>query len=304
MIDMDEVNKAVVAIDGDAIRRIREEQRLTQLYVAKVVGVTTDTVSRWENNRYPSIKRDNALKLAEALDVDLKNILQDVSFLDDNSEIKASDTWQQKQKLWPYLLLSLLLLVIALIVYFVSFSMTPTMQASRVLPVYAAPGSQVLVQVHLTLDDSLQGVILRETLPHGWRLVDAFPAISGFDEKENVARWIFRSPTKQMQVFYVLEVPTTQPEIETIQFTGELVASAGEKRLLVDVDALGEMHVEPLHWVDTDGNHVIDDIEILNLSVLTENTGQLALGWDAIEELWQAGSYHWDEQNHRFVAGL
>ncbi|MBE0595835.1 MAG: helix-turn-helix transcriptional regulator, partial [Desulfuromonadales bacterium] len=65
-----------VCLDGTAIRRIREEKKLTQLYVAKVVGVTTDTVSRWENNRYPSIKRDNALKLAEALEVSLADILQ------------------------------------------------------------------------------------------------------------------------------------------------------------------------------------------------------------------------------------
>ncbi len=53
-----------IAVDGTSLRRIREEKRLTQLYVSKVVGVTTDTVSRWENNRYPTIRRDNAVKLA------------------------------------------------------------------------------------------------------------------------------------------------------------------------------------------------------------------------------------------------
>ena len=64
-----------VAIDGARVRAIREEKKLTQLYVASVVGVTTDTISRWENNRYPTVRRDNAEKLAGALEVELPEIL-------------------------------------------------------------------------------------------------------------------------------------------------------------------------------------------------------------------------------------
>jgi len=56
-----------VDINGDKIRLLREQKELTQLYLATVVGVTTDTISRWENRRYPAIKLDNARKLAEAL---------------------------------------------------------------------------------------------------------------------------------------------------------------------------------------------------------------------------------------------
>src|SRR5512145_1266747 len=67
---------ASVCLDGGILKRIREEKRLTQLYVASVVGVTTDTISRWENNRYPTIKRDNAEKVAMALEVPLEEILR------------------------------------------------------------------------------------------------------------------------------------------------------------------------------------------------------------------------------------
>ena len=35
-----------VAVDGTKLRTIREGKKLTQLYVASVVGVTTDTISR------------------------------------------------------------------------------------------------------------------------------------------------------------------------------------------------------------------------------------------------------------------
>ena len=46
----------MVKIDGARVRRLREQKGLTQLYVATAVQVTTDTISRWENKRYPSIK--------------------------------------------------------------------------------------------------------------------------------------------------------------------------------------------------------------------------------------------------------
>ena len=66
---------STVRIDGDRIKALRLQKGLTQLYLASFVGVTTDTISRWENKKIPSIKRENALKLAEALEVSLDEIL-------------------------------------------------------------------------------------------------------------------------------------------------------------------------------------------------------------------------------------
>ncbi len=103
-----------VAIDGEAIRQIREEKRLTQLYVSKVVGVTTETVSRWENKRYPTIRRDNAIKLAEALEVDLKAILkQEVEEDVPAGEVPTAPA--RVQKPWKLLLWALLLGIAGLI---------------------------------------------------------------------------------------------------------------------------------------------------------------------------------------------
>ena len=65
----------MVKIDGSRVRALREQKGLTQLYIATAVDVTTDTVSRWENKRYPTIKKENALKLADALEVDLGALL-------------------------------------------------------------------------------------------------------------------------------------------------------------------------------------------------------------------------------------
>jgi transcriptional regulator with XRE-family HTH domain len=298
---MEEINNTVVAIDGEAIRRIREGKRLTQLYVAKVVGVTTDTVSRWENNRYPSIRRDNAIKLAEALEVEIEQILQSVS---EDSDCDLAVGEPDGRRFGIYVALVLLLLCIAAIAWFQFGQTPPEIAAQRILPAYAAPGDKVLIQVHLELDESLMGVILREQLPDGWRLVDAYPAISGYDEKTHVARWIFRAPAQQLKVFYLLEVPEDQSVTEPILVTGDLVANSKKQQVLTDIESIGEMRIKPLHWVDANGNHVIDDIEILDLSILTEETGPLPLGWDAIEELWQAEGYHWDFQQRRFVVGF
>ena len=68
--------KPMVRIDGARVKELREKQGLTQLYMASVVRVTTETISRWENGRYPSIKGDNGEKLAEALGVELADILE------------------------------------------------------------------------------------------------------------------------------------------------------------------------------------------------------------------------------------
>ena len=66
----------MIRIDGSEVRRLRENNGVTQLYLATAVGVTTDTISRWENGRYPSIKRENGLKLASVLEVTLDDILE------------------------------------------------------------------------------------------------------------------------------------------------------------------------------------------------------------------------------------
>ena len=100
----------MVKIDGSRVRNLRESKGLTQLYIATVVGVTTDTISRWENNRYPTIRRENALKLAEALEVPLDDIL-----LKPAGETSGADTSLRKTSPILWLLLALLILAAVLI---------------------------------------------------------------------------------------------------------------------------------------------------------------------------------------------
>ena len=87
----------MVKIDGSKVRQIREQKGLTQLYIATAVEVTTDTVSRWENKSYPSIKKENGLRLAEALEVPLEEILESAAEepSGENSSVQPADEKEQ-----------------------------------------------------------------------------------------------------------------------------------------------------------------------------------------------------------------
>jgi len=296
---MEPLNSPSVAIDGGVIRRIREEGKLTQLYVAKVVGVTTDTVSRWENNRYPTIMRDNALKLAEALEVELEDILQ-------KDEVENSATahsgQQPKNKNWLYLLL---LAVSGLLigVFLFQFNSAPAtvLHATRIVPRYVAPGSQILIQVKLSADKPLKGMILKETFPPGWHLLESEPVVSHIDSDTGIARWIFRKPLVDFRVFYMLEVPENILTNKNITISGELIANPEGQRSVVVVQSVGKMEIKPFHWADVNGDLVIDDVEVLEVSDLTEEAKTLNLDWDLIESIWETGGYRWDSEKKQFI---
>ena len=298
---MDTFNAPSVAIDGNVIRKIREEKRLTQLYVSKVVGVTTDTVSRWENNRYPTIMRDNALKLAEALEVDIDEILKQ----DEDLESVDSDNLspEPKNKNWIYYLLLAGVALIGLLFLFLqpSSSPAPVLQAKRLLPVFAAPGSRILVQVELSSAVPLKGMILKETFPQGWRLLESEPVVSHFDAGKGFARWIFRKPPLKMRVFYILGVPDALHPDSDMTITGELIANPDGQRSVATVQSSGKMQVKPVHWADKNGDFVIDDIEILDVSDLTEEAKTLNLNWDLLDDIWEAGAYRWNKEKKQFV---
>ncbi|WPD21378.1 MAG: helix-turn-helix transcriptional regulator [Candidatus Electrothrix scaldis] len=81
--------QATVAIDGTKIKYIRESKGLTQEYLATVVGVAIRTVSCWENNRSPNIKRENAESVAKALEVKDNTVVLDCG--EKSSKIKVDD---------------------------------------------------------------------------------------------------------------------------------------------------------------------------------------------------------------------
>ncbi len=298
---MEPLNPPTVAIDGNVIRRIREEKRLTQLYVAKVVGVTTDTVSRWENNRYPTIIRDNALKLAEGLEVDLAEILKKEEVAEGSA---AEVSRKPKKQNWIYFLLLFGVTLTALIFLLLPPDPPPTvpvLQAQRFLPPFAAPGSRILIQVKLSAEKPLRGMILKETFPPGWQLIESEPVVSHLDADTGVARWIFRKPLLKTAVYYILEVPEGIESDSDLTISGELIANPEGQRSSTFVQSVGTMQLELFHWTDKNGDWIIDDLEILELSDLTEEAQSLNLDWDLIEMIWETGAYRWDNGTKKFT---
>lgn len=285
-----------VSIDGHAIRRIREEKRLTQLYVSKVVGVTTDTVSRWENNRYPTIRRDNALNLAEALEVDLDEILK-------HEEEPVEET-QERESRHPLPMLSLLVLLLIGGAWFLlqnNGSTAPMLHAERLQPRYAAPGSRILVRVKIAMENPLKGMIIKEQFPKGWKLVDAVPPASSVGKQAKTARWMIHNPAQQTTIAYLLEVDTSAEPGSQAQIDGEVIANPDGQHSSIQISSVEQMQIAPLHWVDADGNQVIDDMEILEISDLFDETSELRSEWEQIEEIWDAGEYRWDDDSGQFV---
>lgn len=305
----------MVNLDSEAIRRIREEKKLTQLYVAKVVGVTTDTVSRWENNRYPSIKRENALRLAEALEVSVEEILEKtasetapVPSTAEPSSVTEGNSTASRSLSWVWVLAVVALLAAGLTYFLVGRQeelLPDKFSAQRLLPNYAAPGTIIPVRIRLTVDTTSKGFILREHFPKGWQLIEASPPPSSLDNEDGVARWMIKAGEENPRVVYRLRVDP-QASVGTLaEFGGEIVVSSkdGPKGRSAQVPTGGsaELRVAPILWADLNGDGVIDDAEMLEASDTLDEMKGVHMDWNILEEIWDAGGYRWVAEKNTFV---
>jgi transcriptional regulator with XRE-family HTH domain len=288
-----------VCLDGLAVRRIREEKKLTQLYVSKVVGVTTDTISRWENNRYPSVKRENAVRLAEALEVSVEEILQLQS-----SEGVVAEKETPAPKTIPKLLLAMLILAISIggfLFYHQRQVPQATLLAERVLPYYGAPGTVIPVRVRLETEAETKGFILRERFPPGWKLIEAIPPASSLDNEEGTARWIIKPGEDRKVVSYLLKVAPGAEIGGEGAFAGEIVANPDGQSVPVSLSGDDRILVGPYQWADQNGDNIIDDGEMLQASDNVDEMKGVHIDWKLLENIWDAGGYRWDARHERFV---
>jgi DNA-binding XRE family transcriptional regulator len=291
---------ASVCLEGAVLKRLREEKRLTQLYVSKVVGVTTDTVSRWENNRYPSMRRDNALKLAEALEVPLEELLRRPAVAPVNTP--------PPKNLMPLVITSLLAVVVMagllMLVLWQTGRQSPppaSITAERILPHFAAPGSDIPVQVKLTQRAGDSGFILREYLPKGWKLLQANPPASSVDNDNGMVRWIIKAGDARDRIVYLVQVGGLAAAGSYGIFQGEVVAGAADLKIAVPVHGDGRVAVAPVLWADQNGDGRIDDSEMLQASYTVDDMAGVKIDWLELEHLWNAGGYRWDDRKQIFV---
>ena len=286
-----------VNIDGNAIRTIRETNKLTQLYVAKVVGVTTDTISRWENNRYPSIKRENALRLAEALETEVETILQQP-----DASSPVAPVAEKNQASWMVPVIALLVLLIAGGLLMIGRQPNQNrVLGQRVLPIFAAPGAVIPVWIEIDPSMSRKGYIIRENFPAGWKLIEATPPPSSLDNVEGVARWIVKPGEERLKVAYLVKVSSKESMGVNQHFFGEIVAKNDVQSDPAQIGGFVSITVAPYVWADINGDKIVDDSEMLQASDAFDEMQGVHMEWNSLERIWDAGGYLWNPQKHDFM---
>lgn len=306
MVTMDEntdkqekcVSQAV-AVDGSSVRSIRETKKLTQLYVASVVGVTTDTISRWENNRYPTIKRDNAEKLAAALEVNLEEILRREEEPPPPVEEPPPLPLPPRRRWLLLILLATAVLVAALLL---TRPIATAPAAVRWLPPFGAPGEVIPVQIKvLRREAGTGGIIVRSQLPAGWQLVNATPQPSTRQPSSGEVKWLLPGGSETTTISCTVRIAPDTPLDSAATFAGKVVLQSGDSTRTEAIGGSGKVTVNGRHWADVNGDGRIDDNEIMPAYYLTEEMKGLGLDWKIIEAIWSGKGYTWDRTRQEFV---
>ncbi len=315
-------------IDGGGIRRLRESKGLTQLYLATFIGVTTDTISRWENRRYPSIKLENAEKLAQALEVTLATILElTPSDLHPGQDDQEPDTDEpplpmatpqpaatgdtiatqgspRRRSILPWLLPLLLLLILGALAWWRSKPAPPamTVTAKRILPDHIPAGQTFPVLIRVTT--SQQGpvaLILKETIPPGCVVVNAEPPLTSTVANSGLLKWVSRTDHGQTLFAYLLRAPVKGNDGDSLTFSGGVTLNQ-TKQAQAEITGATAMTIAPYHWADMDRDQVIDDEEILAVYDQYGTLAQLDFDRDLIDGIWAGKGYVWNRKAGKYVA--
>ncbi len=298
--------KPMVLIDGAKVKEFRERQGLTQLYMATAVGVTTETISRWENRRYPSIKGDNAEKLAEALGVSVVDILETRSeetapaAPDDPSPpslpVKPVLSTKLKRHLSVILLVTLVVVVLQVAKYF-SQSSQPTVSvtASRMLPPHVPGGQQFPVLIRVASSEPVSfSLLLKENLPPGCEPIMAIPGFTSVGKTSGQVKWVSRLEGDKQVFAYLVKAPLV-PEHTMLVFNGRILAGP----MSGSSPATGsdnQLQIANYHWADHNRDNRIDDEEILIVYDLFGDIEGFEFNRDLVDEIWASTGYHWNSK--------
>jgi len=289
---------AMISIDGARVRQLREAQGLTQLYLATAVEVTTDTISRWENRRYPTIKRENGLRLAEALEVELEEILEQpaeaAAPVQESSPSPPATRAGIPLKKYNLILNIGLAVMIPVVIGLMIWKKQPgsgtiELDASRSLPAACAPGLRfpVIITAHTGREMPL---LVRENVPPGVEILKTVP--NATSQSDNTLKWIRKKGGEQLLTGYLARAGG---EYGTrLTFSGSITARQGQKQE-ADISGNDSIRLEPVHWADTNGDFVISDDEVLEVYDRFGGIPGLGLDLDSIEEIWMGSGYKWNQ---------
>lgn len=292
-------------INGQRVRALREAQKLTQLYLATVVEVTTETISRWERQERASIKRENGRKLAQALGVELDDILA----VDDGGKqplsLNATSIGSENapsapaDSRWRYALHpgvgALLLLILSLLLMLFLGRKDSVPVVRRIMPAHAVAGMPfpVLLMLEDATDDP-RSLLLKEEIPAGCRVLQSVPAAALVEPQ--LLKWVEHDAAGKRLFAYLAMIKDSEGNRQEYIFRGTL-RRAGDERVVA-----GPSHIKvlPFHWADADRNLVIDDEELLEVYDSYGRARGLDLDIDGIESIWMGSGYRFVPEEHRF----
>lgn len=293
---------SMVKIDGHKIKQLREQQGLTQLYLATAVEVTTDTISRWENRRYPSIKRENGIKLAQALNVSLDDLLEEEqkesageSLVPAGKESAPPRKPDSFRMVWPLLLLSLTLFTVLLAFLYYS-RQTPVsvpFSAVRTIPPHCIAGLPFPVLISTSgSSGSGSALIVKETIPVDTTIHQTVPKVTAGSLKNNQIKWLKK--VSETSVFvYIASINSETGN--TITFSGT-AANSNDANSPITGDS--SIVIGTHHWADTNRDNVIGDNEILIVYDQYSDIEGIDLDIDLIEEIWLGSGYRWNSDTN------
>lgn len=306
----------MVRIDGTKVRTLRETKGLTQLFLATSVGVTTDTISRWENKRYPTIKKENGLKLAETLEVELEEILEREEGLspdgptENGTESVAEISPVQEEpppgetipvtKRFPVVPLAVavaLVFCLFLLWRFYPAEEQPSLTAVRRLPVQGVVDAPFPVTIDVRgSSTSPVSLIVKEKLPAGSKLLSSVPPYSAYDPKTGEVKWLLKIDGRQVFAYTVKLAPTQEP---AVQFAGTVSVSRGSGRP-GPVQGNATVKLTGFHWADANADGRISDEEILTVYDVFNEIMALGIDIDQVEEIWLGSGYEWNSERKKF----
>ena len=300
---------AMVRISGAEVRRLREEQELTQLYLATGVGVTTETISRWERKEAPTVKKENGLKLAEALGVGLEEILAPVESVpeerDESGELQGEKSPPsvspqaafRKKTVWA---VGALLLISLLFLFFLrSGEEVVQLSARRIMPAHVVGGHPFPVVIAVTFESGKNASLLvKEQLPTGFRVLRTVPQATVADG--NLLKWIDKNGSGERIFGYLAVFDQEVVAEDSFPFSGSLLIRQWS-RSAVQVTGRSRIRLLPHHWADTDRNNIIDDEELLAVYDDFGRVEDLGVDVEEVESIWMGSGYRWDAAAGEFT---
>jgi transcriptional regulator with XRE-family HTH domain len=304
---------SMVKVDGAKIKHLRESQGLTQLYLATAVQVTTDTISRWENKKYPTIKRENGVKLAEALNVELDDLLLIEVFttLNESSASTSSvedvsplpipppqHTSSSKRMIIGFFALGVFLFCGYVVWHSLTPPPDPRIFAERDLPHHSIPGQPfpVLIRVSGITADKPATVIIKENLPNGAKILKIAPDNSGGAMKKETVKWL-KKIDGSTTFAYVASI--TGEDNNTFAFNGNASVS-GDSSTPAIIGGNNTILLGTYHWADTDQDGRINDNEILAVHERYKEIEGIDVDIETIEAIWLGSGYNWNPKTKSF----